>query len=487
MKIPGLELTNGYSTLPPVLFSRVSPTAVRAPSMLVFNFDLARQLGMEVSAISSAQLAQVFAGNVSLEGADPLAQAYAGHQYGHFTMLGDGRAIVLGELRAATGLHYEIQLKGAGQTEYSRQGDGRAALAPMLREYLVSEAMHALGIPSTRSLAVVASGESVMRERELPGAVLTRIARSHIRIGTFEFAALQQDREVLRRLVEFSVERLYPELNNSSDLGLDFLKAVIARHVRLVVEWIRVGFVHGVMNTDNMAISGETIDYGPCAFIDRFDPAKVFSSIDRHGRYAFMRQPAIMLWNLERLAQCILPILRPAANDSKAVARAALQEFPALFENAWLEMMRGKLGLCTTGPEDEALALDLLEWMRSSGADYTNTFYQLHPNKPCSEELSQDPVFKSWYARWQKRLGQEKNLEQSSALMARANPGIIPRNHKLEEALNSAQDAADLGQFQRMLKAVSQPYDNESRLGQASEYTLPPRPEQEVQETFCGT
>ena len=471
---------NSYARLPEALFSRLPPTPVGAPRLVLFNRDLAQVLGLEPGTGAAIDdLAPLFAGNMVPDGATPIAQAYAGHQFGHFTMLGDGRAIALGEHIAPDGRRFDIQLKGSGPTPYSRRGDGRAALGPMLREYVISEAMHALGIPTTRSLAVVATGEPVLREEVQPGAVLTRVAASHLRVGTFEFAAAHRDAGSLRALVTHAIDRHYPACRAAEAPALALLRAVVDRQAGLLVDWMRVGFVHGVMNTDNMTISGETIDYGPCAFIDAYDPATVFSSIDQGGRYAFGRQPRIAQWNLARFAETLLPLIHD--NPDKAVEQAEpeLRAFQELYEARWLAMMRRKLGLFGEDAGDAELAADLLAGMQAQGADYTNTFHALSRGEMPAEGL------RPWYDRWQARRAQgAMPLEASRDLMRQANPVYIPRNHQVEAALAAAVEGDDLQPLHRLLDVLAQPYAE--RAGLAA-YTEPNPAEPGSYQTFCGT
>lgn len=445
--------------------------------MIVFNDRLAAALGLEAALVNHPAL---FAGNETAPGGRWLAQAYAGHQYGNFTMLGDGRALLLGEHLTPKGERFDIQLKGPGPTPFSRRGDGRAALGPMLREYIISEAMHALGIPTTRSLAVVTTGEVVYRERGMQGAVLTRVAASHIRVGTFEYAAARGELEPLRALADHTMRRHYPEVVDAESPYGAFLRAVIERQAALISHWQRVGFIHGVMNTDNMAISGETIDYGPCAFMDAYDPATVFSSIDRHGRYAYGRQPFIAQWNLARFAEALLPLLHPDEKKAVEIANDAIESFEGHFKHHWLGAMRGKLGLFTAEENDRDLVQALLDWMLQGGADFTNTFRDL--SGAASAEVSQDPGFQEWYQRWQARLCQQpQSRQEAMARMQDHNPAFIPRNHKVEEALSAA-EMGDLGVMDHLLAVLGTPYDH-SQVHSA--YSQPSQ--SESYRTFCGT
>lgn len=484
MSLYGLKLECSYSYLPEQFFTRISPIAVRAPHLMIFNHMLAESLGLEVNGVSEETLAQFFSGNMLPEGVNPIAQAYAGHQFGHFAMLGDGRAHLIGELITQSGERYDIQLKGSGRTPYSRRGDGRAAIAPMLREYLISEAMYALGIPTTRSLAVVATGEPVLRNTVLSGAILARVAESHLRVGTFEYAADKEDFEGLKKLADYAISRHYPNLIKDDNPYLAFLHAVIARQAKLVASWMAMGFIHGVMNTDNMTISGETIDYGPCAFMDQFSMDRVFSSIDINGRYAYGNQPHIAQWNLMRLAEAILPLLHDEMSASMELAQEAIAGYNALFNEAWLSAMRKKLGLFGEESGDILLIQDLLQWMQDDNADYTLTFRDLIQENIIKTEKYQSSDFGEWYVRWQARLARNlEQLESSLSLMRANNPVIIPRNHCVEEALDAAEDG-DISLFMSLLKAVQRPYDtSEANLC----YRDPPKYPNIHYQTFCGT
>ena len=428
--------------------------------------------------------AELFSGNQLPKGSEPFAQAYAGHQFGHFTILGDGRAHVWGEHITPDGKRLDIQFKGSGRTPYSRHADGRAALGPMLREYIISEAMHALGIPTTRSLAVVTTGEDVFRETPLPGSILTRVASSHIRVGTFEFAAAQAGRELAEPLLDYTIERHDPDLKEADNKALAFLERVMERQIDLIVNWMRVGFIHGVMNTDNMTVSGETIDYGPCAFMDSFDPNTVFSSIDHMGRYAYASQPVMAQWNLSRLAGALLSVIDEDEDRAVEMAKETIAKFPALYKSKWLSMMRAKLGVFGTHKEDEKLISDLLDWMQKNHADYTNTFHDLSQEDKSSNKLYDTKTFTDWYGRWEQRLEQNKKPFKSSLCLMKANnPAVIPRNHKVEEALEAA-NADNYKPFHDLLSALKDPYkDTETHIP----YQLPPEPSERVYQTFCGT
>lgn len=474
----GWRFDHSYARLPAAFHVRVDPTPVRDPKTVVLNRPLAESLGLDADALDNAAL---FAGNEVPPEAQPLAQAYAGHQYANFTMLGDGRAILLGEHITPSSERFDIQLKGSGATPFSRRGDGRAALGPMLREYIISEAMHALGIPTTRSLAVVTTGEPVFREETLPGAVLTRVAASHIRVGTFEYAAARDDKAALQALADHTLRRHYPEVADTHAPYVAFLEAVMERQAMLIAQWQHVGFIHGVMNTDNMALSGETIDYGPCAFMDAYDPATVFSSIDRNGRYAYGRQSHIAQWNLARLAETLLPLLHDDDEKAVEIANDAISSFETRFKHHWLAGMRGKLGLFTEENDDTALIQSLLDWTQQTEADFTNTFRALSGSS--SATLSRDPAYLDWHQRWQTRLSrQTQSPHEVTEQMQRHNPAFIPRNHKVEEALAAAVEKEDLSVMQRLLAVLSKPYDHSQ---DHPDYSMPSN--SESYQTFCGT
>jgi serine/tyrosine/threonine adenylyltransferase len=483
--VGGWRLEHTYAELPAIFHASVAPTAVRDPQFVVFNTVLATELGLDVAALDSPAGAAIFAGNALPDGARPLAQAYAGHQFGHFTGLGDGRAILLGEQITPDGRRVDIQLKGPGQTPYSRRGDGRAALGPMLRELVISEAMHALGIPTSRSLAVVATGEAVYRERPLPGAVLTRVAASHLRVGTFEWAAAHRDPDALRALADYTIRRHYPGVTDAAQPSLALFDAIVERQAALIARWQLVGFIHGVMNTDNMALSGETLDYGPCAFMDRYDPATVFSSIDEQGRYAYANQPPIAQWNLARLAEAMLPLFDADRTRAIELANGAITRFESRVKHHWLAGMRAKLGLVTEEAEDAALADALLTWMHDARADFTNTFHTLSTPGAADVLARTDPAYATWHRSWQARLArQSQTPDQVSALMQRSNPVVIPRNHKVEEALTAATEQSDLRPLDRLMAALAAPYDYALDL---DEFSGPPPSDAGPYRTFCGT
>lgn len=478
----GWQFDNTYSRLPKIFFEPAIPKRFGQPKVAILNHRLAAELGLTFDTLSTEQAAMLFAGQALPEGSTPIAQAYAGHQYGHFTMLGDGRAILLGEHRTPSGTLVDIQLKGAGPTPYSRRGDGLAALGPMLREYVISEAMSALGIPTTRSLAVVTTGEPVYRGSSLRGAVLTRVASSHIRVGTFQFIAARQDIDQLRLLADYTIKRHYPELSDQPNKYDRFLRGVIARQADLVTRWQMVGFIHGVMNTDNMSVAGETIDYGPCAFMNAFHPQTVFSSIDHGGRYAYRNQPAITQWNLARFAEAILPLLDENEEKAIQIATEALNEFVSQYQQNWLRGFRKKLGLQSEHEEDQELVQSLLDWMDASSADFTNTFRDLSEST-LSSGLYSDARFQTWHERWQTRLSKEEKCSiAATTLMKSVNPAIIPRNHRVEEALAAAEDRDDLSVLERLLTALSSPFDSTT-----APCYREPSPDDAEYQTFCGT
>ncbi|MCB1984786.1 MAG: YdiU family protein [Burkholderiales bacterium] len=481
----GWRFDNSYARLPESFFARIRPVPVCAPSVVILNHALAESLGLDLRVLSKTEAALLFSGNILPETTQPIAQAYAGHQFGSFTMLGDGRAILIGEHVTATGERFDIQFKGSGRTPFSRQGDGRAALAPMLREYIISEAIHALGIPTTRSLAVVTTGETVMREMPLPGAILTRVAASHIRVGTFEYVIRKAGAEGVRTLADYTIHRHYPELAESRNPYLALLDCVIARQASLVTQWLLVGFIHGVMNTDNMAISGETIDFGPCAFMDEFDPQTVFSSIDYHGRYSYSNQSHVAQWNLARFAETLLPLLHPEQEKALALAEESIRAFPDVFQNHWLAGMRKKLGLFTEDTGDVQLIETLLTLMHKHRADYTNSFRALASVNLPKNDLFNDPAFEAWRVQWQARLShQSETMQMSFELMRENNPAILPRNHRVEEALTAASEGGDYTLLNRLLAAVAEPYVDAPEY---DDYHVPPLPSERVQQTFCGT
>jgi uncharacterized protein YdiU (UPF0061 family) len=481
----GWNFDNSYARLPESFFTKLNPTPVRSPKLIIFNDPLATSLGLNVQALQSDDGVAVLAGNQIPEGASPLAEAYAGHQFGHFTRLGDGRALLLGEQITPSGERVDIQLKGSGKTPYSRGGDGRAAIGPMLREYIISEAMHALDIATTRSLAVVKTGEPIFRETEQPGAILTRMAASHLRVGTFQYVASRGDVEDLRVLADYTLQRHFPEVEAGENRFLTLLKEVIKCQAVLIAKWQLVGFIHGVMNTDNMAISGETIDYGPCAFMDAYDPATVFSSIDIHGRYAYGNQPSIAAWNLARFAETLLPLLHVDESQAVKLAEDAISDFADLYQLNWLSGMRAKLGIFNEKQGDESLIEDLLSMMHKHHADYTNTFLALTFDKPEETVLFGTTEFAQWHDLWQARLGRQQEPKASShQLMRNSNPAVIPRNHRVEEALEAAVKQEDYSVMERLLNVLSSPYAHSPEKNDY--YTLPALSDRPYR-TFCGT
>ncbi|WP_213774670.1 protein adenylyltransferase SelO [Bradyrhizobium sp. dw_78] len=484
---------NSYAALPASFFARVTPTPVIAPRLIKLNRPLALRLGLDPDLLDSPEGAEILAGKLLPEGADPIAMAYAGHQFGHFVpQLGDGRAILLGEVIDTDGVRRDIQLKGSGPTPFSRRGDGRAALGPVLREYIVSEAMAALGIPTTRSLAAVITGESVMRETPLPGAVLTRVASSHIRVGTFQYFAARGDTEGVRRLADHVIARHYPQAAQADRPYHALLEGVIARQADLVARWLLVGFIHGVMNTDNTSISGETIDYGPCAFMDHYDPATVFSSIDESGRYAYANQPRIALWNLTRFAECLLPLLADEQEHAIAEAQEILAGFSEKFTTAYQAGLRRKIGLFTSRDGDEPLVQDLLDAMAQNQADFTLTFRHLNEaaldpaNDTAVRQLFADPTaYDAWAARWRERTaGEPQSADERQAAMRAVNPAFIPRNHRIEAVIEAAMNRDDFAPFEELLTVLSKPYEDQPDF---ADYAQPPQPDQRVLQTFCGT
>ena len=480
----GWRLENSYATLPEHFFTRINPTPVSEPKLLLFNTDLAKSLGIDLPVNDKEMLAQIFSGNTLPEDVSPIAQAYAGHQFGHFSILGDGRAHLIGEQITPDDKRFDIQLKGSGPTPYSRNGDGRAGLAPMLREYLISEAMYGLNIATTRSLALVSTGESIMRTSLLDGAILTRVASSHMRVGTFEYAKATKGIEGLKPLADYSIARHFPELTCQENPYLDFLKAVIGRQAKLVAAWMHIGFIHGVMNTDNMTISGETIDYGPCAFMDIFSMEAVFSSIDSHGRYKYGSQPHAAHWNLVRLADSLLPLLHEDSKKAVKLAEAAIESYSSSFNEAWIKGMRCKLGLFGKEVDDFALAQNLLDWMQTSKVDYTRTFRDLTQENILKNNTYNSPLFKKWYMQWNARLTRNpKPLKAAYCLMRESNPVIIPNNYFVEEVLSAAEDG-DLKPFLALLDALRNPFEETLSNEAYRNSNIKPNPNYQ---TFCGT
>ena len=476
----GWNLQSSYTQISDKLFSELKPDAVTNPSTVIVNNELAEKLGLNLKGISEEDLSNLFSGNSLPHGSKPFAQAYAGHQFGQFTILGDGRAHIVGEQVTPDGEIFDIQYKGSGRTPYSRGGDGKAALGPMLREYLISEAMYYLGIPTTRSLAVVETGEKVYREVPLKGSILTRVASSHIRIGTFQFLAAHKDYEGMKSLLDFSIKRHFSNLKFSENLAIEFIKAVMQKQINLIVEWMRVGFIHGVMNTDNSTISGETIDYGPCAFMDHYDANTVFSSIDTQGRYSFANQPSIIQWNLVRLAECLLPLIDKDEKRSIEIAQNLINTFSSLFKDKWLQMMKKKLGIKDHSEDDEELINNLIKWMQQKKPDFTNTFCNLMNYDHADDKEFDDDEFNNWKREWKKRIESKEYLD----VMMSCNPTLIPRNYLVEEALSEAETDGKFDKFNELNEIISSPYQlkkvNIKYLETPSKTNIPYK-------TFCGT
>ncbi len=481
----GWNLANSYAGLPEVFFTKAKPTQVENAQLVVFNSPLAETLGLKAEELQSDEGIDWLAGSKIPEGAEPLAQAYAGHQFGHFTMLGDGRAVLIGEQITPQGKRFDIQLKGSGRTPFSRGGDGLAPLGPMLREYIISEAMHGLGIPTSRSLAVTATGETVIRESEQPGGVLTRVSSSHLRVGTFQYAANWGSKEDLQILADYALDRHFPGSENTDNPYLFLLQQVIEHQAELIAQWQLAGFIHGVMNTDNMTISGETIDYGPCAFMDNYDPKTVFSSIDVQGRYAYGHQPGIAVWNLARFAETLLPLIHDDEDQAVQLAEDALSNFAKVYHFQWAAGMRAKLGIFKEEEQDEPLIENLLDIMEKQKADYTNTFRALTRDRPQDTGMTGTVTFDQWLKQWQAKLErQEESKEQSLQLMHTANPAIIPRNHRVEEALEAAVEKGDYSVMEKLLEVLKDPY---AYTAEQDEFAVPPEPSQQPYRTFCGT
>lgn len=488
---PVIQFDNSYARLPERFSAAVLPTPVKAPRLIAFNRALAEELGIDLDGVDDERLAAIFSGNAVPQGAEPLAMAYAGHQFGNFVpQLGDGRAVLLGEVLDRKGRRRDIQLKGSGPTRFSRRGDGRAALGPVLREYIVSEAMFALGIPATRALAAVTTGERVQREIGLPGGVFTRVAASHVRVGTFQFFAAREDGEGLKTLADHVIDRHYPEARQAERPYLAMLQAIAERQCDLVCRWLMVGFIHGVMNTDNMAVSGETIDFGPCAFMDEYHPNKVFSSIDAQGRYAYNNQPGIAQWNIARLAECLLPLLDEDQDKAVDLANSVLADFAKAFPKRWLAGIRAKLGLASEAEGDEQLVQDLLALMQRSEVDYTLTFRSL-----CSAAQGKAEAFRGmfidiaaadeWLKRWQARSAQEgRSGDEQAKAMRAVNPAVIPRNHRIEEVIAAAVEDDDFEPFHEMVKAIARPFEERPDY---AVYMQAPMNHERVFRTFCGT
>lgn len=492
-KSPIIPFDNTYDRLPERFYERVNPTPVKSPKLIRLNFKLAQKLGIHTEGVHSDNWAAIFSGNQILAGSEPIAQAYAGHQFGQFVpQLGDGRAILLGEIVGGDAKRHDIQLKGSGQTRFSRQGDGRATLGSVMREYIMSEAMYGLGIPTTRSLAMVKTGEEVMRETPLPGAILTRIAASHIRVGTFEYFAARQDKEAVKILADYVITRHYPALQNHPQAYFEMLKAIMRAKAELIVNWMRVGFIHGVMNTDNTSVSGETIDYGPCAFMDEYDPATVFSSIDHHGRYAFGNQAVIAAQNMSSLTACLLFLLHEDSAQAIEMAQESANYFETFFHNAWSQAACQKIGLMQASSDDLSLILDYLELLQKNKADYTLAFRCLSTavgEKKAPPQLlavfNQSQALESWLTRWNERvLNQGQSTQEISRTMNAVNPAFIPRNHRVEQAIQAAMQKDDFSVMDRMIEVLARPYEDQP---QSADLMQPPKPDERVEKTFCGT
>lgn len=476
-----INLCNSYLELPELFYERVVPTPVRSPSLVVLNEPLAERLGIDIESACSPEYVDLFSGNAVPKGAEPVALAYSGHQFGHFVpLLGDGRAVLLGELHTSGGARFDLQLKGAGKTRFSRRGDGRAALGPMMREYIIGEALHHLGIPATRTLAVVATGESVIRETLLPGGIQTRVANGHIRVGSFQFAAAHGDLATITALADYVISRNYPELQSAEDRYYELVKAIFKSQAALVAQWMHVGFIHGVMNTDNVAVSGESIDFGPCAFMNSYDPNTVFSSIDRDGRYSYGAQPGVMMWNLARLAESVMPLLDSDSERALDRAKQLVDLFPGFFNAEWQRGIRAKLGLVTSEAGDDALIKELLEEMAKGALDFTGTFRALSgdPHFILSEKLSE------WRVRWEARIGPTRNqrvLEDTLSSMRSVNPALIARNRLVEQALERGVEQGDFTAMNRLVEALREPFVSRA------EYSSEASVDKPGYRTFCGT
>lgn len=494
MRIP---FNNQYIALGEKFYSHTSPAAVARPSLIKFNEELANSLGISSSDTSDNDVAAVFSGNTVPRGAQPVAMAYAGHQFGHFVpQLGDGRALLLGEVCANNGTSYGIQLKGSGQTYFSRNGDGRAALGPVLREYLLSESMAKLNVPTTRALAAVSTGENVVRENLLPGGVITRVASSFVRVGTFEYFRARGDEQSIRKLADFVIQSNYADIAEDENPYISLLQTVVERQAVLIAQWMQLGFIHGVMNTDNMSVVGETIDYGPCAFIDAYKHDKVFSSIDHHGRYAYNNQPNIALWNLTRLAECLIPLIAENIEAAVEIAQNILTTYIESYQKHWLAGMRAKFGMTAIqgmDQQDQALIESLFNIMDANSADFTLTFFHLARLKYVSDSNDQNcrvlfanPVeFDKWIVKWRERLSQESATDdERQSAMQHVNPVYIPRNHQVEAAIRAAEDHADFSVFHDLHEVLQNPYSLQTG---KDNYLLPPEADETVEKTFCGT
>ena len=486
------KFENTYIDLPNSFYSEIDLSPVIRPELIVFNKSLGNSLGLNSEELKSKEGLEILAGNKKVENGEYIAQAYGGHQFGHFNMLGDGRALLIGEQKTNELLNitgkpsdkFDIQLKGSGRTPYSRGGDGRAVLGPMLREYIISEAMYNLGIPTTRSLAVIKTNEKVYREYVKKGAILTRVTTSHLRFGTFEYSANFLEKDSVKKLADYAIDRHYSHIKNNKDKYLNLLEEIVKTHASLVAKWMGVGFIHGVMNTDNMTISGETIDYGPCAFMDTYNPDTVFSSIDVYGRYAYKNQPKMLGWNLCRFAESLLPLLDEDKNEAINIAQEAISDYDEIYYNNWISIMRSKLGIFNKEELDKAIIEDLLSMMEKYNEDYTNTFVSLTTKNNMDKGMFISDEFKNWYDSWQERLKRQPNSsEEVNKLMKESNPYVIPRNHRVEEAIEAA-DKGDLSVMMKLLNVLSRPYDYSN---DQDDYTTLPKPSSCPYKTYCGT
>ena len=486
MKKCGFNLDCSYSKLPDFFFTKIAPKKVESPKLVLLNNNLTKLLDLDFSMIDENLKADLFSGNILPPKSKPISQAYAGHQFGNFSILGDGRAVLIGEHINSSNEKFDIQFKGSGTTPYSRSGDGRAALSPMLREYLISEAMHFLNIPTTRSLAVTSTGEKVFREKAFPGAILTRIASSHIRVGTFQYAAFKGSLKVQRKLLDYTINRHFNDIKDSEYPGLQFLKSMMLKQIDLTINWMRVGFIHGVMNTDNMSVNGETIDYGPCAFMDYYNPNTCFSSIDYNKRYSFENQKIITQWNLARFAETLLPFLDKSIKKSVNIAQEIIESFNDCFSEKWKIMMKCKLGILNSEKGDGKIINDLLLWMEKNAVDYTNTFYHLTSEKKLVDPIYNSKSFNNWYKNWMNRIKRnDKPLTDAFKVMRNHNPRVIPRNHIVEESLLDLSENNDPKSFNELIKLLSAPYNYDKNI--KNKYTLPNLDKTYLYETFCGT
>ena len=484
----GWNFDNSYLNLPEIFLSKINPVKVSSPELIIFNEKLSNALNLDFKSNSNIEIAKIFAGNILPNGSECIAQAYAGHQFGYFTVLGDGRAVLLGEHTNKENNKFDIQLKGSGKTPYSRNGDGRAALGPMLREYLISEAMHGLNIPTTRALAVVKTGEKVFREKEMDGAILTRIASSHIRIGTFQYAAMQGKKDILEKLLNYTIKRHHPEIleNKGENKAIQIIEKLIEKQISLVVNWMRVGFIHGVLNSDNVSLAGETIDYGPCSYMDYYDPKTVFSSIDHQGRYSFKNQEIITHWNISRFAETLIPLIDNDEDKAIKIGSKIIDSFGDKFKAQWLKMMKNKLGLINDIPNDEKLIFKFLNWMEKNRVDYTNTFLYLMNSQNNNNPHYKSKDFQDIYAEWKNRIGKNKCSEKEVIkIMASNNPYYIPRNHIVEKCLYEATINNNMKEFNSLIQLYKNPYkklENNENYQQPSSFEFT-----EKYKTFCGT